>query len=90
MGAEGGTPQMQALEGLKMIEKGAQLLSGGLPGMGPQLMEVIMGLRNEVPQQLAQLSQPQGGVGVMPTSLPPQAVSQAPSGPPPGVPPGVG
>jgi hypothetical protein len=73
MGNAAGSPQMSALEGLGMMEKGAQLLASGIPGLAPQLAQLISGLRQAVPQAMAGGGQQPGGEasGMVPMSAPP-------------------
>src|ERR1043166_3023872 len=49
-GASG--PHSQALMGLAMMDKGAQLLSAILPGIGPAIGDMISNLKQAVPQAL--------------------------------------
>jgi hypothetical protein len=72
LGQEESNPAIRALRALKMIEMGAQLLGGTFPGMAPELAELVGGLRQSVPQQLAQAQGAGGGAPQM--SMPPQAV----------------
>lgn len=53
MGAEAGSPQMQALQGLQFMERGAQMLATSFPDMAPQLAQLIGGLRQAVPQAMS-------------------------------------
>lgn len=73
LGQEESNPAIKALKALKMIEMGAQMLGGAFPGLAPELAEIVGGLRQAVPQQLAQI-QGEGGGGVPHMSLPPQAM----------------
>ncbi len=73
LGAMAGNPGVMALEGLQMMERGAQLLSQGIPGLTPQLAELRAGLRQAVPQQLAG-STPGGGGGAPAGVMPPAGV----------------
>jgi hypothetical protein len=73
-------PQTRVLKGLKMIERGSQLIGGDLPGMAPALMNLVGMLRQAVPEQLAAVTSPQPGM------LPPGGAGMPPSGPPSGPP----
>ncbi len=73
LGQEESNPAIQALKALKMIEMGAQMLGGAFPGLAPELAELVGGLRQAVPQRLAQMQQGEGGGGPQ-MSLPPQAM----------------
>lgn len=75
LGAMAGNPGVMALEGLQMMERGAQLLSQGIPGLTPQLADLIAGLRQAVPQQLAGSVPGGGGGGGAPVgTMPPAGV----------------
>jgi hypothetical protein len=60
LGPDAGSPEVQALQGLEFMERGAQLLATTFPEMAPDLAQLISGLRQAVPQAMA------GGAGGMP------------------------
>ena len=92
IGAESSNPQIMALQAMQGIESAVQQLAAAIPGMAPQLMGLVMSLREAVPQQLAQSANtpgvmPPGGAGMPPSVGPPQ---QMPQGMPQGAPQGMG
>ena len=86
LGADAGNPQIMALQGLQLMEKGAQLLVQGFPALQDPLGQVVAFVRQAVPQamtggnpmQVPAAAGPPGGGG-MPMAPPPP-----PGGPPPG------
>lgn len=68
------SPEALAIGGLAMIEQGAQILSTVLPGVGQMLSQVILALRQTVPQALG------GGQGAFAGGpMPPPAPEAGPS-----------
>jgi len=88
LGPEGGNPQILILQGLAMMEKGSQMLSGGLPQLGPALNGLMQNLKQVVPQAMADQLSGNPGAG----ALQPAAGGPAAGGgpPPPAAPPTVG
>lgn len=66
-GPEAGSPQMQALQGLQFMERGAQMLATTFPEMAPQLAQLVGGLRQAIPQAMAGSmgGSPAGGMSPM-------------------------
>jgi len=90
LGADASSPQVVALQGLAMMEKGQQLLSAALPQLAPALSGLITNLKQVVPQamsdQLAGVdSSGAGGAPPQPGAAPgpPPPSSPAMAGPPP-------
>ena len=85
MGQEASNPQVMALQGVKLIEMGAQVLSASLPMLAQALQAFVQQLQVVVPQAMAQAV---GGVPAAgPQPGPPSPVPAAPGGSP--VPPGA-
>jgi hypothetical protein len=90
------SPEVMAIQGLAMLEKGSQLLASVLPGLAPIISSAIERLRDTVPQALSELaatgsSMPAGAGGPGPGAPPrpaPPLMSPAPAAGIPGGPPG--
>lgn len=86
LGEMSGSPGLMALQGLQQIENGMQLLTTGLPQLGPliQGMAMMMArLRQAVPQAMAMGgASPLGSSSPMgsPMLTPPPAMTQLPPG----------
>lgn len=74
LGAEAGNPQIMMLQGMKMLEQGAQILAQGIPSLEQPLGQVVAFIRQAVPQALA---------GGNPTQVPAAAPPQGGMAPPP-------
>ena len=74
LGAEAGNPQIMMLQGMKMLEQGAQILAQGIPALEQPLGQVIAFVRQAVPQALT---------GGNPTQVPAAAPSPGGMAPPP-------
>ena len=75
MGEQATDPQVMALQALKMMEMGAQLLASSLPAVAGPVQAFVEQLKLVVPQQLA--SDVAGGAPSAAGAMPP-----APPGPP--------
>lgn len=85
LGMEAGNPQILALQGLKMIESGAQALVQGIPALEGPLGQILVFVRQAVPQALA------GGNPMQaPSAAPAPGGNMAPPPPPGGPPPPQG
>lgn len=84
MGAEASNPQIMALQGVKLIEMGAQVLSAALPPLAQAIQAFVQQLQVVVPQAM---SQAVGGASAAGSPMgPPSPVPMAPGAqPPPGV-----
>lgn len=74
LGPDASNPAIMALQGLKLMEAGSQLLGSALPALAQPLTAIIGQLRQTVPQAMAESMGPPG-----PTSPPPAG----PAAPPP-------
>ena len=91
-------PEVMAIQGLAMMEKGSRLLASVLPGLTPLIADTIERLRETVPKALSELSATgssmPAGAGVGPGqgaqfASPPPMMSPSPAaGVPGGIPPG--
>ena len=77
LGPEASDPQVQALQGVKLIEMGAQVLASSVPELAGPVQAFVQQIAQLVPQMLNQ--QQMGG-----------APSPVPGGPPQGAPQGAG
>ena len=80
LGQEASNPQVQALQGVKMMEMGAQVLSAALPSIAAPIMAFVQQLQTVVPQAMAQEMGLGGAAGAQPGA--PSPVPPAPSQPP--------
>ncbi len=89
LGADAGNPQIMALQGLQLIEKGAQILAQGLPALQDSLGQVVAFVRQAVPQAMTG-----GNPMQVPAAAPPPGGGMPMAPPPPpqggGMPPGPG
>ena len=54
LGPEASNPQIQALQGLKMMEMGAQQLSAAIPELAGPIQQIVQQLAAVVPQLMSQ------------------------------------
>lgn len=54
LGPEASNPQIQALQGVKMVEMGAQLLATALPELAGPIQAFVQQLSTMVPQMMSQ------------------------------------
>jgi len=83
LGSDAASPQVVALQGLAMMEKGQQLLSAALPQLAPALSGLISNLKQVVPQAM---SDQLAGIDSSGAAAPP-APGATPAPPPPSAPP---
>jgi len=84
LGEMGGSPQAQALQGLKMAQQGVQQLSLVLPNLGPQLSQFLDQLQQVTVSAVAGMTTG-GAPGVAPMAPPPPPAVMG-NAPPPAVP----
>jgi len=85
IGADSGNPQIMALQGMQMFERGLQLIAQGIPTLQDPLAQVLAFVRQAVPQamtggnpmQVPAAAPPPGAAPPMP---PPQMGAGAPPG----------
>ena len=54
LGPEASNPQVQALQGVKMVEMGAQILASALPELAGPIQAFVQQLSQMVPQMMSQ------------------------------------
>ena len=74
LGMEGGSPQVQALEGMQMAERGLQLIATSLPDLAPGLAQLLEQLRQAIPRAMGAAAQ-SGPGQAMPVSPPPPGMA---------------
>ncbi len=89
LGGDSGNPQIMALQGMQMFEKGALALGQGFPALQAPLSQMIAFVRQAVPQAMAGGNPQQAPAAAPPQGGPPPMAAP----PPPGggmAPPGAG
>jgi len=66
-----GSPQVMALQGLQMVERGLQILAQTFPDTAPQFADFVSQLRQLTAQGVAGSVGGQAPAGVMPMMAPP-------------------
>jgi hypothetical protein len=85
LGDMGSTPQVKALQGLKLAQQGVQQLALVLPNLAPQLGDFLNQLQQVTVNAVAGMSNGSGAPGVAPMAPPPPPAVMG-NAPPPAVP----